>query len=244
MKNFPSLPLLSSVLAGASIAIASSVFAIAPAQAVVLGFGCVSNNDVTDCTTGENQLFVDVTDAGSNQVLFNFSNVGANASSITQIYFDDNEASRNLFNIASLIPSVGVSFANHDGSSSDNNRNLPSGNTASPAFVATNPLKAFATSRGGLQGNGVNPGESLGIKLNLVSGKNYNDILAALTAGSLRAGVHVQGFTGGGSESFVNLPPQDGGGNVEVPEPATLAGLGLVTGLLAASRRRKLEERA
>ena len=84
---------------------------------------------------------------------------------------------------------------------------------------------------------GVNPGESLGILFNLKDGNNFNDLIAAINlgftspaeTGNLRIGIHVQGFDGGGSESFVMTP-----------EPGSLLlgsiGIGMV---IARCRKRK-----
>jgi hypothetical protein len=77
--------------------------------------------------------------------------------------------------------------------------------------------------------NGVNPGERLGISFAYASGKSFDNVDGELSLGDLRIGIHVQGFDGGGSESFVNLPPSE---TPPIPEPATvamlLAGLGIV----------------
>jgi len=77
--------------------------ATAPVQAALLSFDCITNNNTEDCTTGEAQLSVDVTDAGSNLagsnlVLFTFQNSGPDASSIADVYFDDGT----LLNIAAI----------------------------------------------------------------------------------------------------------------------------------------------
>jgi hypothetical protein len=68
----------------------------------------------------------------------------------------------------------------------------------------------------------------LGIVFDLQGGGTFADILAELTNGDLRIGLHVQGFTGGGSESFVNNP---------IPEPTTALLFGLGLAGLAARRR-------
>ena len=74
---------------------------------------------------------------------------------------------------------------------------------------------------------GVSPGESLGVEFSLSSG-DISLVLQELLDTTLRIGIHVQNFNGsGGSESFVNQP---------VPEPATMALLGL--GVLMLRRRR------
>lgn len=210
------------------------------ATTVTLSFDNISANNVADANTGEAQLFVDVTDMattvngqtitpGSDQVLFVFHNTGPNASSITDVYFDDGS----LLSIATIIDDPAnvtnpVDFLNMGVSPP----NLPAANQASPPFVTTAGFSA--DSQPPAQPNGVNPGEELGILFNLQSGQTFDDVLAQLQTGQLRIGIHVQGFTGGGSESFVNNPPG------VIPEPSSLAiaGLGLL-GLVYRSRRKK-----
>ena len=63
-----------------------------PASALTLGFGCITGNLAGDCAIGESQLSVTVSDPGPGGVVFTFQNVGALASSITDIYFDDSDA--------------------------------------------------------------------------------------------------------------------------------------------------------
>ncbi|MFP3326110.1 hypothetical protein R0K05_23955, partial [Planococcus sp. SIMBA_160] len=72
----------------------------------------------------------------------------------------------------------------------------------------------LADSDPAVQPNGVNPGETLGVIFDLQTGLGYQDVVDAIAlsqtnpsadlTGGLRIGIHVQGFTGGGSESFVN----------------------------------------
>lgn len=74
-----------------------------------------------------------------------------------------------------------------------------------------------------MQPNGVNPGESLSILFNTEPGfkEPFNAVITDLQKRSLRVGIHGQGFTNGGSESFVNEA---------VPEPMTMLGSGIALG--------------
>lgn len=192
------------------------------AQAATLSFQCITNTNATNCTTGANQLSVTVS-AGTlaTQALFTFTNSGSNASSITDVYWDDGT----LLGIASVnVNNVGtVSFSQYASPS-----NLPGGSSITPAFVTTAGFSVDSNSPH-LSQNGVNPGESLGVLFNLQTGKTYTDLLAALDAahrdqpGDLRIGIHVQSFSDGGSESFINVPTA-----VPLPAAVWLLGSGLI----------------
>lgn len=195
-----------------------AVAAFAPsASAVPLGFSCITNNNAGDCTIGQSQLSVDVTSPGAGLASFLFSNTGPGASSIADIYFDDGT----LLGIASIINGAGTSFS--QGASPPN---LPGANNASPPFQVTAGF--LADSDPPVQPNGVNPGETVEIIFSLMGGGTLGDVLAELADGSLRIGIHVQGYGSGGSESLVNIP---------IPEPGTLALLGVGLSAIGARRR-------
>ncbi len=202
---------------------ATLLFAADPARAAVLGFGCISGNLAGDCAIGEAQLSVDVTDAGGGQVLFTFSNSGPSASSITDVYFDDGSLLALAVVINDLVAPGIVNFS--QGASPGN---LPAGNNADPDFNTTAGFNA--DSNPPTQPNGVNPGELLGIRFTLQGGQDFADLLAELGDGTLRIGIHVQGFATGGSESLVNHP---------LPEPALFGLLALCAGALLTSRSRR-----
>lgn len=207
------MKLSSRIILGLSAALLLSA---TPSAAATLGFGCISNNSPANCTIAEAQLAVDVTDAGGGQVLFTFTNLGPAASSITDVYFDDGS----LLAIALVNNVPGVDFSQLASPS-----NLPAGNMASPPFETTAGFSA--DSNPPTQPNGVNPGETLSIHFTLQGIQTYSDVLAELSDGRLRIGIHVQGFADGGSESLVN-----------VPEPASIALLGLAA--LAFVRRTRI----
>lgn len=207
-----------------TLALAAALLAAAtPARAAVLGFGCISNNLAGDCAIGEAQLTVDVTDAGGGEVLFSFSNSGPAASSITDVYFDDGSLLALAVVINDLVMPGIVDFS--QGASPGD---LPAGNNVDPDFNSTAGFNA--DSNPPTQPNGVNPGELLGIRFTLQPGQTYNDVLAELGDGTLRIGIHVQGYTSGGSESFVNTP---------LPEPALFGLLSLCVGALVGARARR-----
>jgi hypothetical protein len=203
-----------------------TIMACAPpmAQADTFSFLCITSN-TPDCGSLESQLFVQVTDPGANQVLFTFFNLGPLASSITDIYFDDGS----LLGIASITSSSGVSFSQNASPG-----NLPSGNNASPPFMATEGFTADSDPPA--QPNGVNPpNEWVGILFDLKADQEFSHTIAALLSGELRIGIHVQGIGAtGGSESLVHDPgswvPQE-----VIPEPMSIVLLG--TALLGITNR-------
>jgi hypothetical protein len=208
----------------------------APAYAApaVLNFYGITSNDPTGnaVADGVANLRAEVSDIGGDSVRFKFTN-NSNYSSLTDVYFADGA----LLGISGISSSSGVSYTGGSAAPPD----LPGGNSVSPAFQTTVGFLADADSPP--PKNGVQTGEWLVIDFLLKSGKTFADVLAALALpGSiptdatpwLRVGLHVQSFTGGFSESFINSP---------IPEPETyamlLAGLGLVG---FAARRRKQDK--
>jgi len=200
MKNAFSTIIGSSLLA-ASVSISSSLIA-SPAKALQFGFSDRTTNNTGNVLTGESQLFLDITDAmggesgSATQALFKFSNVGPNASSITQIYFDDLDSNPFLKSIVSITDSgSGVAFE-----VPKNIGNLPGGNNFDEDFSIE------PSSDGGTAPNGVNPGEWVSVLFNLNPGKTLSDVFSAMTSSALRVGFHVQAFANGGSEAFMNKP--------------------------------------
>lgn len=190
-------------------------------QAVIVPFYGITNNNPTDVATGEDQLWVDVTNGGLS-VTFTFYNTGSTQCTITDVYFDDGT----LLELTGLIDrddgtggDLNVDFSQHASPG-----NLPGGSTMADQFVTTAGFSADADPPPAYWG--VDPGESLGVIFSLTSG-DINLVLQELLDTTLRIGIRVQSFDGGGSESFVNVP---------VPEPATMALLAL-GGLLLRKRR-------
>lgn len=190
-------------------------------------FENISNNSAASAAIGEAQLSVELVDLGGGQVKFLFRNTGPDASSITDIYFDD-EAFGALSTPLGFTDIVGqVSFA--QGASPGN---LPGGNSYD--FDTSDGLSADSNAQGGgVQPNGVNPGEQLGLTLF----GDYDDVLAYLNSGDLQIGLHVQGYANGRSESYINNGSIAPAPVVPVPGAATLTLVGL--GSVLISKRRK-----
>ncbi len=193
------------------------------------GFYNITDNNSTNAAIGEAQLFVDVLN-GTNEVQFNFRNVGPNSCSITDVYFDNGT----LLGLAGLIDND-QSYNGRDGhpgvdfSIGADPPDLPGGDLLNPPFQVE--LGFFADPDPPPPDCGVQPpDEWLGVVFLLDGGNgDVYDVLDELDNGTLRIGIHVQAFGNGGdgdSESFVN-----------VPEPASMLLLGL--GGLALRRKRR-----
>jgi hypothetical protein len=201
------------------------ITAMVQAAPTIYGFGAITSNSTIDPLIGQNQLSLSVDSYGTNQVLFNFSNSGPLACSITDIYIEDG-----ILGLTGILNGTGVSFVE---SASKNNINFPAGNPI--GFDPDKQLSAY--SEAPTRPNGVNPGEQVGLVFNLLGGNTYDEIINRLNqgigrtsnvAGDIRVGIHVQGFADGRSESFVlsdpkNPTPPD----VPAPSALMLAGIGL-----------------
>jgi len=138
------------VKALAIIGLAALLLVSGRAEANKYTFNNITNNNAEDAAIGEAQLFVEVTEQGTDKVKFYFTNIGLAASSITDVYFDDDVP---LMVFVGFEESTGVDYA--VGASPGN---LPGGND--PYFFSSNYDYDSAAPA---QPNGVNPGESLGI---------------------------------------------------------------------------------
>lgn len=184
--------------------------AASQAHAAIYGFTGLTNTNVNNTQNGQAQLSVEVLANGS-LVDFIFRNIGLNACSITDVYFDDDI----LLSFGSIVNGPGVLFS-HNATPP----NLPGANLASPPFVTTTGLSA--DSNAPVQPNGVNPGEMLTIRMALLGSNMFADVISDLASRDLRIGIHVQGFANGGSESFIGNPNPG-----VVPAPGALV-LGVV----------------
>ncbi len=207
------------VLVSAAVASAGTSFS--------LGFSNVTANSVTNAASGETQLAVQVLDAGSGLADFRFTNTGADAMSIADIYFNNSPAV--FLDLVSIDDShSGVSFS--EGAAPPN----PPGLSFGTAFKLDSDAGP-----GGVQGNGVNPGEWLTVRMSLLGGVTFADLTDAFGNG-LAIAIHVQGFANGGSETFQTTPyDPNPGPMVPLPAGGALAFVGL--GLIGATRRRTLD---
>ena len=160
-------------------------------------------------------LYVEVSD-GEGEAVFTFYNESLINSSITTIYFDGSS----LLGIADIIEWTETSF-----SQSATPSNLPGGKALESPFVTTAGFSAG--SEAPRPHSGVNPGEWVQIRFDLSNASRFPGVIDELDTGVLRIGVHVIALPDGSSESAI-----------AVPEPATIALLGL--GALALLRKRRL----
>jgi hypothetical protein len=174
------------------------------------GFYNITHNSAADAAAGEAQLSVEVSDQGAGLVGFTFINNGPAECVITEIYFQDGS----ILGFASIDESLaGVDFQ-EEKVGNVNPKNLPGGKSINPEFIATT---AFSIEPVNPEPTwGVGPGEWVKIVYSIQAAQTYADIIDELDNADLRIGIHVQSFSNGGSESFVN-----------VPEPATMVLLGM-----------------
>jgi len=166
-----------------------SAAAFAAQAALTYSFGCITFNSGGNCGIGSTQLDLTVSDGGSGTVNFLFTNTGPLASSITDIYFDW-KAPELALTEGALTQSAGVSFG-----WGATPTNLPAGNTI--AFSSDLGLDSNVPT----QPSGINPGEWLNIALD----GSFDELVQGLHSSALLVGLHVQGFSNGGSESFVSV---------------------------------------
>lgn len=200
MKSFIRAALAASMSIAAVLAVRATP-ALAhpdPPGSQTFSFTACTNNSPASVAIGQAQMSVTVYDLGGGKVAFDFHNVGAAASSITDVYFMDGP----LFGIASITNEPGFTSFHSPATPGD----LPGGNNCKPPFHVTEHFSADSDSPHVPQ-NGVNPGEYVVINFTLLSGKTFADVVTALNSGALRIGIHVQAFSNGVSESFVNSVP-------------------------------------
>jgi hypothetical protein len=213
-----------------SLALVFLVIFSTEAKAELYGFGAISDNSGVSSWMAQ-QLSLEVTPYGTNQVLFTFKNniapydaVGSPIEGIIgTVFFEDGallEISAVLdaeYN-GTLYPGVVFEVAPNTAS-----KNFPEGDTLVPPFETT---AHFWSTNYQTIDNGVNPTETVGIVFNLEGGATFDSVITAISLGftdpdpdqntSLRVGVHVQNLPGydkagnwtqtDGSDSFILVP--------------------------------------
>lgn len=213
-------------LGTALVCVAISVVVAGESKADVFGFTRIEpSNASVDVAS---QLSVKVTDEGSNQVLFTFEHDAGpggtpNDATIAQIYFDDDASIlsslagiRDYQYDSTLYPEVDFEVG-------ANPSHLPGGDNLVPSFAKPADRAYGARQQaGGAPKWGVDPGESVGLLFNIDAGSGFSDVIGSITAGALRAGLHVISIAPDGeSDAFVSTAP------VPVPGAFLLGSLGL-----------------
>jgi len=199
----------------------SFLLAIAPSHAVLYSFEEITNNSPINVAS---QLSVDVTGAGSTVFFQFFNNVGL-ASSITDIYFDNTS---NLLALPMVITDSGAGVAF---STPATPGSLPGQNDA--GFVTTAGFSADSDAPA--SSNGVNTStEWVKLQFGTTVGNTFDDVIAAMNAGTFRVGLHVQALSDDESESYVTM----------IPEPEIYAMMGLGLGLMGWVARRRKQQAA
>ncbi len=202
----------------AVVSLATLCLSAAPARAEMFGFTPITSNSDGSVTP---QLSMEVSGGGGVASFIFYNNLAPGlvvstpvASSITLAYFDNRTAPTLLTGLTGT---------------------LPGGNSLLDDFAFS--FGAEATSAGGVQNNGVHPGEYVTLTFSTPTTVSLADIVAALNAGAgnvpdatdtLRIGIHVQGIEktasfGGYSDAFVLTPIS----LVPVPGAVLLGMLGL-----------------
>lgn len=164
-------------------------------------------------------LSLDVIAYGNNQALFTFSNnnpvdpLFPGRPAITEVYFDDGALLGINANGILDDPAGGVDFEFRTSPT-----NPPGGANLSPPFETSAGYFSLDSdpAAGGGTADGIGPGESLGLVLDIKSGYSFADIWKGLGLGfsnpsdplSIRIAVHIRGINGAldQSDTFVLVP--------------------------------------
>lgn len=182
-----------------------------PATAVSFSFNNIAGGDTVGDAFNSNFSF-DVTKNANNQVLFKFLNDSSGTNALKQFAFSvDNSVSGLLSSMSLNVGNTGtVDFKT-------NTQNLSQSNNISGWDGTT-----FGGTTNGGNGNSVQSGEALGVSFTA----NYDNVLAALSAGKLKVGIHVGSLPQGASDSYVNnnyyVPPTQPVVPQTVPESGSI----------------------
>lgn len=189
------------------------------ASAVSLGtFGCITNNNAGDCSIGTSQLSGEVVANGADALL-TIQMTGTDSAVVEQLFIESTTASGLSFVVSTGLGQVAFGAGAAGG-------NLPGGNQPGVNFTsAWNSSADNPKPNWGIGWHSQDEFSPQAGQFRIEHSGSFEDFVAGL-----RVGVHVIGYTSGGSESFTS----------EVPEPGS--GLAFVSGFLtlaAVSRQRR-----
>jgi len=205
------LNLVKSLLAVAGVAAVSAVSA-APAWA--FNFSNITGGDAVGDAYA-NSFGLTVENQGGLAVfnIFNFGYPSASDIFIAGVFFDDNGSLS-----SSSAPWVNVNnFGDVRFSGGASNAQLPQGGNSFTTDYA------FFSDNGAGNAYGVQAGEKLG----LAFAASYNNVVAGLTDGTLKVGLHVQALPNGASDSYIS---SNSGNTQNTPEPLTMLAAGAAVG--------------
>ena len=196
------------------------------------GFANITNNNAGDAAIGEAQFCVELIDKGDSTVEFYFTNSGPDASSMVQLYWEDNaNVLSSLDSWSTTTPPTGTDpFGVDFGGGDAKPGHLPG--VSPPTDFDDYSIQANTP---GKSQNGVGAGENVSIFFSFLG--DFAALCEAMESGDLQVGIHAQAYDSGGSESFVSVPKGDPPPGVPSPT-AAIAGLALI-GLTVSRRRRK-----
>jgi len=201
--------------------VVSSLFVVtAPLQATL--YPLVIFNNTTLADDPSLSFYVDVIDAGTGKVDFEFHNTSKMDSTIARVYFDDLDDGL-LADFADIPdnPDNGPgTIFNEDATPA----NLPAGNTLTPSFDADFSAGAYEPPAQ----NGIDPTEWVKITFDIESGHTFSEVIEQMDDGAMRIGAHI-----------ISVGREEVSVSAVTPEPATIALLGL--GTLTLLRKRSMK---
>ena len=188
-------------------------------HADLFGFDTVTTNSpYRGAVAG--QMFMDANALGAGMSSVAFTNIGLLASTVTEIYFGSNE-SLNLNLDSILYECVGVDF-DISGATPENPPGFEEfGNWWSITIAAAEAENPQAH-------KGIDPFECLALQISYDGAFSFSELIQL---GQLQVALHVTGMPDGESDTFVN-------DTIVIPEPASLALIGISGLLLGFVRRR------